>query len=86
MGIPSFLLPASVNAIIAQRLIRRLCPHCKKPVTIDELQPKMRASVEKAIKRTAKEELISRIPPEILQSPTFYEPVGCSQCKNIGYK
>lgn len=58
MGIPSFLLPASVNAIIAQRLIRRLCPHCKQAVTIEGLQPKMRASVEKAIKKTAKEELI----------------------------
>ena len=86
MGIPAFLLPASVNAIIAQRLIRRLCPHCKKPVAMQNLEPKMKAHVEKAIKRTAKEELISRIPAPILQAPTFYEPVGCGECKNIGYK
>ncbi len=86
MGIPSFLLPASVNAIIAQRLIRRLCPHCKKPVSMQDLEPKMKASVEKAIKRTAKEELILRIPADILQNPLFYEPVGCDQCKNVGYK
>lgn len=32
MGISAFLLPASVNAIIAQRLIRRLCPHCRKAI------------------------------------------------------
>ena len=86
MGIPAFLLPASVNAIIAQRLIRRLCPHCKKPVAMQNLEPKMKANVEKAIKRTAKEELISRIPTQILQAPTFYEPVGCGECKQIGYK
>lgn len=86
MGIPAFLLPASINAIIAQRLIRRLCPHCKKPVAMQNLEPKIKARVEKAIKRTAKEELIGRLPPEILQAPTFYEPVGCSECKNIGYK
>lgn len=86
MGIPAFLLPASINAIIAQRLIRRLCPHCKKPVAMQDLEAKMKAHVEKAIKRTAKEELISRISPAILQAPTFYEPVGCSECKNIGYK
>ncbi len=86
MGIPPFLLPASVNAIIAQRLIRRLCPHCKKPVLMQNLEPKMKANVEKAIKRTAKDELISRIPTAILQAPTFYEPVGCGECKNIGYK
>jgi type IV pilus assembly protein PilB len=29
MGIPAFLLPASINAIIAQRLIRKLCQHLK---------------------------------------------------------
>jgi type IV pilus assembly protein PilB len=32
MGIPAFLLPASINAIIAQRLIRKLCQHCKKAI------------------------------------------------------
>ncbi len=86
MGIPAFLLPASVNAIIAQRLIRRLCPHCKKPIPMQSLPPDLKAHVEKALKRTAKEELISRIPAEVLQKPVFYEPAWCSQCDNIGYK
>ncbi len=85
MGIPAFLLPASVNAIIAQRLVRKLCPHCKKPVAMQNLEPRLKANVEKALKRTAKAELISRIAPEILQKPTFYESVGCAQCENIGY-
>jgi type IV pilus assembly protein PilB len=86
MGIPAFLLPASINAIIAQRLTRRLCTHCKKPVPMQNLEPKLRESVERALKKTAKQELLSRIPPETLQKPTFYEAVGCSQCDNIGYK
>lgn len=86
MGIQSFLLPASINAIIAQRLIRKLCSKCKKPVSMQELDPHVRARVEKALKRTRKEELISRIPPEILQKPLFYEAVGCPECDNIGYK
>lgn len=86
MGVQPFLLPASINSIIAQRLIRRVCPHCRKAVRLQDLAPEMRASVEKAIKRTAKEELISRIPGEILQNPVFYEAVGCEQCDNIGYK
>ena len=50
------------------------------------LEPRMKAHVEKAIKRTAKEELLSRIPTAILQAPTFYEPVGCDKCNNQGYK
>lgn len=85
MGIPAFLLPASMNAIIAQRLIRRLCPHCRKAVSAESLQPRMQESVKKAISRTNKKELTSRVPTEILQNPKFYEPVGCEQCGNSGY-
>jgi type IV pilus assembly protein PilB len=86
MGIPAFLLPASINAIIAQRLIRKLCTHCKRAVPMANLEPKVKWSVEKALKRTAKEELLSRIPTEVLQNPIFYEAVGCAECDNIGYK
>lgn len=86
MGIPAFLLPASINAIIAQRLIRKLCEKCKKAVPMQNLDPHMKSRVERALKRTAKAELIDRIPAEILQKPLFYEPVGCSACDNIWYK
>ncbi len=86
MGIPAFLLPASINAIIAQRLIRKLCQHCKKPVPMNMLDAHLKGRVEKALKRTAKEELLSRISPDILKNPIFYEPVGCPECENIGYK
>lgn len=85
MGIQAFLLPASINAIIAQRLIRKLCK-CKKAVAMQDLDPHVRWRVEKALKRTAKEELVSRIPAEILQKPLFYEAVGCPECDNVGYK
>ncbi len=36
MGIEPFLVTASLNAVIAQRLCRRLCPDCKKPAAVDE--------------------------------------------------
>lgn len=36
MGIPSYNLATSVSLIIAQRLARRLCNHCKKPVILPE--------------------------------------------------
>jgi type IV pilus assembly protein PilB len=36
MGIEPFLVTASLNAIVAQRLCRRLCPDCKKPVQVEE--------------------------------------------------
>ncbi|MFO7157111.1 MAG: ATPase, T2SS/T4P/T4SS family, partial [Pseudomonadota bacterium] len=36
MGIEPFLVTASVNLILAQRLARRLCPECKKPAEVSE--------------------------------------------------
>jgi type IV pilus assembly protein PilB len=36
MGIEPFLVTASLNAIVAQRLCRRLCPDCKKPVKLED--------------------------------------------------
>jgi type IV pilus assembly protein PilB len=36
MGIEPFLVTASLNAIVAQRLCRRLCPDCKKPVKVED--------------------------------------------------
>ncbi|MDP3386410.1 MAG: ATPase, T2SS/T4P/T4SS family [Eubacteriales bacterium] len=38
MGIPAYLISTSVKGIVAQRLVRRICPHCKEtyPITISE--------------------------------------------------
>lgn len=36
MGIEPFLAASSVNAFVAQRLVRKICPHCKAPVEVDE--------------------------------------------------
>ena len=41
MGIESYLLADSMVGVIAQRLVRRLCPHCKKPYEADEDEKKL---------------------------------------------
>ncbi len=38
MGLEPFLVSASVRAFLAQRLVRKLCGHCKKPLELDALQ------------------------------------------------
>ena len=38
IGVQPFLVASSVRAIMAQRLVRRLCPHCKKPGRLNETQ------------------------------------------------
>ncbi|HCK99977.1 MAG TPA: pilus assembly protein PilB, partial [Candidatus Marinimicrobia bacterium] len=64
MGIEPFLIAYSVNIVMAQRLVRRLCPHCKQP--IDDLDR------EAALKLGFTE--------EELQNTTIYKAVGCEKC------
>lgn len=70
MGLEDYLLTSTVNGIMAQRLVRRLCEHCREsylapPELIEEL------------------ELRKYVPdgPVVL-----YEPIGCNECESIGYK
>ncbi len=86
MGIQAFLIPASFNAIIAQRLVRVLCHACKKPMALEELDELTRWNVQHALSRISKEELTRRVPKEILAKPVFYKPVGCPECDNVWYK
>ncbi len=67
MGVESYLIADSVIGVIAQRLVRRLCPACKKAVKADP-------DVLKFLDRNENEDL------------TIYEPVGCAQCGNTGFK
>jgi len=70
MGIEPFLVASSVECFIAQRLVRIICPECKK-----EIRPSKEVLKELGvadIKDVAKVE--------------FYEGSGCDECKYTGYK
>jgi len=43
MGVEPFLVSSAIEALTAQRLVRRLCPHCKRPWTLD---PEFLSSVD----------------------------------------
>jgi type IV pilus assembly protein PilB len=66
MGVPPFNIASSVLLIMAQRLARRLCPHCKKPEDI----PPQALLAEGFSARDIEEEL------------TIYRPVGCDRCND----
>ncbi len=85
MGVQPFLIPASVNAIIAQRLIKRLCPQCKKPHPMSEIWKDTLANIKNAINLTDRDELTLRVWDK-LKSPVFYKAVWCEACDNIWYK
>jgi type IV pilus assembly protein PilB len=66
MGVEPFLLAYSINIIIAQRLVRKLCPICKKPLSKN--------------KWTAAKEF--GFTQEELENGAIFEAVGCDKCTN----
>lgn len=83
MWVQPFLIPASFNIIIAQRLVRKLCS-CKKKISLKDIWEQTLANVKNAINLTDKSELNKRV-WEQLKNPFFYEPVGCDKCDNAWY-
>jgi len=80
LGIPSYLLPPSLNTVIAQRLVRTLCPYCKERILPN---PKIKKIILDEINS-----LPSSIKEKITLPKKFYiyRPIGCKRCKNQGYK
>ncbi|MEZ5543826.1 MAG: type IV-A pilus assembly ATPase PilB [Lysobacteraceae bacterium] len=66
MGIAPFNIISSVTLVIAQRLARRLCPHCKKPMALPE-----HAMLAEGFSQA-----------QIDAGVTLFEAVGCDQCND----
>ncbi|WP_447787154.1 GspE/PulE family protein [Stenotrophomonas bentonitica] len=69
LGVPHYLLASTINGVLAQRLVRTLCPHCKVPKPLSAAQWAVLADADEAL-------------PE---SPTPYAPAGCLDCRRTGY-
>jgi len=88
MGVPSFLIASTTNIIIAQRLMRKICPNCiqsYKPdkQTIKELEQQLDI---KSIMASLQKEKAIMDAKKGLSSLLFYRGKGCKQCDNSGYK
>ncbi len=69
MGVEAFLLTSTVNAVVAQRLVRNLCPHCKEAYTPPlEIVERLRQQGVEAGATTI-----------------LYRAVGCEACGGSGY-
>ncbi len=97
MGVEPFLLRSSVIGILAQRLVRILCPHCKQPyeATDDELE-ELGLDVPRTTMRGRRRELTTtRYYPKVVKEqdvietmverPIFYRPKGCDKCGQTGF-
>lgn len=74
MGIEPFLVASTLNIVVAQRLARKLCPHCKKQYTASSNENHknlltLRPDIAKHLRTDEK----------------FYMAVGCDNCNNVGY-
>jgi general secretion pathway protein E len=70
MGMEEYLLSSTVNGILAQRLVRKLCPYCKESHTVEP-------SVAEELK-------LRKFQPE--GELIFYKAVGCNACNGLGYR
>lgn len=71
MGVEDYLLTSTVNGVMSQRLVRKLCPHCKKAHSLSNAE----------LTNMGVAHLV-----EAGQSATVYEPVGCDECSHTGYR
>ena len=70
MGAPGYLVASALRAVIAQRLVRRLCENCKSDGP---------ALPEQQL-------LLERITDENLKQTNFHSALGCQRCQFTGYK
>jgi general secretion pathway protein E len=69
LGVPHYLLASTLNGVLAQRLVRSLCVHCKRPQPLQALDwaPLLDDN------------------EQLPDNPTPFAPVGCLECRNTGY-
>ncbi|MCF3650794.1 GspE/PulE family protein [Synoicihabitans lomoniglobus] len=74
MGIEPFLVASSIELVIAQRLVRRLCPACAKDTPVNNV--KLRENLL----------VLGLDPSEADQVTTLKGPCGCDRCRGTGYR
>lgn len=70
MGLEDYLITSTVNGILGQRLVRRLCDRCKAPYPV----------LPEVAEETGLKRFLSG------SEPVLYSPVGCGHCNGIGYR
>jgi general secretion pathway protein E len=72
LGVAPYLLNATLNGVMAQRLVRTLCPHCKQTVELNRAEDQ--------------EAWNALVAPWKSKHPArLYKPVGCLECRMTGY-
>lgn len=70
IGVKPFLIASAVRGVLAQRLVRKLCPLCKEPSVLTDKEMR----------------LLMMDPSRLSEGATIFGPVGCEKCRGNGYK
>jgi general secretion pathway protein E len=73
MGVEPFLVASSLEGVIAQRLVRRICQNCKTEYEITDVE---KAQITK----------MTHLEPINLEGKKLFKGTGCEECMNTGYK
>jgi type IV pilus assembly protein PilB len=82
MGIEAFLLSSSLQAVAAQRLVRKICENCKEIVHMPSATIEY---IKKELSAMRKED-VKGYDIDISKEFVFYHGKGCEECNNTGYK
>jgi type IV pilus assembly protein PilB len=78
MNVKPFVIAPAINAILAQRLVRKLCEVCKVPVSLaGPIAQQVQVIIESIPKAAA---------ASLPEKPIFYHAPGCQACNHLGYK
>lgn len=87
MKIPTFLIASTTNLIMAQRLVRKICPHC---IQSFHLSTRAMTELEKQIKIDYLMDTLGKqgaiVPGQKVDELLFFRGRGCNQCAMEGYK
>lgn len=82
MGIQPFLLASSLAAVAAQRLVRRICEHCKEPAHITDMQKENLQKIFLSIDPKERDAYGLKD----VQKMEIFQGKGCDECGHSGYK
>lgn len=78
LGVNPKIISSAINVAMAQRLIRKLCPDCKKETLPN---PKEKALIDRTLASITDKTYLSGV-----QTEKVWAPVGCDKCHKTGYK
>ncbi len=93
MGIEPFLIASTINVVMGQRLVRKVCEKCKKPfqsseaatIMINKQIGHLLPKTEQEIKKVSSDFGFDSLPIFTEKAYTLYKGVGCTNCTD-GYK